>query len=184
MNEYISERENDFDNAIEHFKTNIKTLRTGRASPSLLEGVQVEVYGINSPLKALANINMEDPRTLVVVPWDKNTIRNVEKAIETADLGVNVGNEGEKIRVSIPEMTEEKRKDMVKKLNEKLENARISIRHIRDEIKSDIEDAEKNKEITEDDKFRCIKELDEEIDNKNNSLKQIRDKKEEDIMHI
>lgn len=184
MNEYISNKEEDLNSAIGHFKEDVKALRTGRASPSLLEGVQVEAYGTASPLKALANINVEDPRTLVVIPWDKSSVKNIEKAVEDADLGVNVGNEGERIRVSIPEMTEEKRKDMVKRLNEKLENARISIRHIRDDIKSSIEEAEKNKEITEDDKYRFIKELDEEIEKKNNELKETRDKKEEDIMTV
>jgi ribosome recycling factor len=127
---------------------------------------------------------VDDARTLVVAPWDKSSVRNVEKAIEDADLGVNVSNEGEKIRVSIPEMTEEKRKEMVRKLNEKLEKARISIRHIREEIKTSIEEAEKSKEITEDEKFRYIKELDEEVDKKNNQLKEIRDKKEEDVMKV
>jgi ribosome recycling factor len=184
MNDYISSKAEDFESAIEHFKTDIKTLRTGRATPSLLEGVQVEAYGTVSPLKALANINVDDARTLVVAPWDKSSVRNVEKAIEDADLGVNVSNEGEKIRVSIPEMTEEKRKEMVRKLNEKLEKARISIRHIREEIKTSIEEAEKSKEITEDEKFRYIKELDEEVDKKNNQLKEIRDKKEEDVMKV
>jgi ribosome recycling factor len=184
MNEYISEKEGDLDKSIEHFKEEIKTLRTGRATPSLLEGVAVDVYGTKNPVKALGNINVEDARTMVIVPWDKNIVKNVEKAIEDADLGVSVVNEGERLRVKIPEMTEENRRNMVKKLNEKLEEAKISVRHIRDEIKQNIEKAEKEKEISEDDKFRFLKELDKAIEEKNNSLKEIRDKKEEEIMKV
>ena len=183
-NPYISEKEADLDKALEHFQEEIKTLRTGRASPSLLEGVQVEAYGMNNPVKALGNINVEDSRTMVVIPWDKSVMKNLEKAIEGADLGVSVGNEGEKLRITIPEMTEENRKDMVKKLNEKLESARIAIRHIRDEIKQNIEKGEKNKEISEDDKHRYLKELEETIEKKNNQLKEIKDKKEEEIMTV
>lgn len=184
MNEYISEKESDLNKAIEHFEEEIKTLRTGRASPSLLEGVQVEAYGMQNPVKALGNINVEDSRTMVVIPWDKSVMKNLEKAIEAADLGVSVTNEGEKLRVTIPEMTEENRKEMVKKLNEKFENVRISVRHIRDEIKQNIEKAEKAKELSEDEKHRFLKELEEEIEKKNNELKEIRDKKEQDIMTV
>jgi ribosome recycling factor len=183
-NPYLSQKESDLEKAIEHFQEDIKTLRTGRATPGLLEGVSVDVYGTKNPVKALGNINVEDPRTMVVVPWDKNIMKSVEKAIEDADLGVGVVNEGEKLRITIPEMTEENRKNMVKKLNEKMEEAKISIRHIRDEIKQSIEKGEKEKEISEDDKFRFLKELDKEIEEKNNFLKEIRDKKEEEIMKV
>jgi ribosome recycling factor len=183
-NPYLSQKENDLDKSIEHFKEDIKTLRTGRATPSLLEGVTVDVYGTKTPIKALGNINVEDPRTMVVIPWDKNVMKNMEKAIEDADLGVSVVNEGEKIRVIIPEMTEENRRNMVKKLNEKLEEAKISIRHIREEIKQNIEKGEKEKEVSEDDKFRFLKELDKAVEEKNNSLKEVRDRKEEEIMKV
>lgn len=183
-NPYLSQKEADLNKAIEHFEEEIKTLRTGRASPSLLEGVQVETYGMKNPVKALGNINIEDPRTMVVIPWDRSVMKNIEKAIEEADLGVSVTNEGEKLRITIPEMTEENRKEMVKKLNEKFESARISIRHIRDEIKQNVEKAEKEKELSEDEKRRFLKELEEEIEKKNNELKEIRDKKEQDIMTV
>jgi len=183
-NPYLNQKENDLEKAVEHFQEEIKTLRTGRASPSLLEGVQVEVYGTKNPIKALGNINVEDSRTMVIVPWDKNIMKNMEKAIEDADLGVGVVNEGEKLRITIPEMTEENRRNMVKKLNEKLENARITVRHVREDIKQEIEEAEKNKDISEDEKFRYLKELDAEIDKRNEELKDIRDKKEEEVMKV
>lgn len=183
-NPFIQEKESEFDKTIEHFKEEIKSLRTGRATPSLLEGIYVEAYGTRTPLKALGNISVEDSRTMVVIPWDKNIMKGLEKAVEEADLGVGVINEGDKLRITIPEMTEENRKNMVKKLNEKQEAARISFRHIRDDIKQDIEKAEKGKEISEDDKFRFLRELDEETDKKKEELKEIKDKKEEDIMKV
>lgn len=183
-NPYVNEKESDLNKAIEHFEEDIKTLRTGRATPSLLEGVQVEAYGMQNPVKALGNINVEDSRTMVVTPWDKSVMKNLEKSIEAADLGVGVTNEGEKLRITIPEMTEDNRKEMVKKLNEKFENTRISIRHVRDEIKQNIEKAEKEKELSEDEKHQYLKELEEEIEKKNNKLKEVRDKKEQDVMTV
>ena len=183
-NPYVSEYEDELGKTVEHFREDIKALRTGRATPSLLEGVQVEVYGTKNPVKALGNINVEDSQSMTVTPWDKNIMKSLEKAVEEADLGVGVVNEGDKLRIKIPEMTEENRKEMVKKLNEKLENARIAVRHIRDDIKQSIEKAEKDKEISEDDKFRYLKSLEEEIEKTNNNLKEIRDKKEEEIMKV
>lgn len=184
MNQYIQTKKEDFTKAIEFFKKEISSLRTGRANPNMLEGVTVDVYGTKTPLNGVASINVPDGQSITIAPWDKNIIKEIEKAIVEADLGVGVVNEGEKIRVTVPKMTEENRKDLVKKLNEKMEVSRISIRQTRDDIKSDIEDAEKNKDITEDDKFRNIKELDEEVSNQNNTLKDIRDKKESEIMTI
>ena len=184
MNIYIEEKKGGFSQAIDFFKKEISSLRTGRANPNVLEGVQAENYGVKSPLNAMASITVPDGQSILVTPWDKNVIKEIERAVVDADLGFGVVNEGDKLRLSIPKMTEENRMAIVKKLNEKLEHARISIRKVRDEIKSAIEQAEKDKEITEDDKFMYIKELDEEVAKQNEELKQIRDKKEEEIMTI
>lgn len=184
MNQYIQAKEGAISQVIDFFKKEIANLRTGRANPAILEGVQVEAYGTKTPINGLANINVPDGQSLTVTPWDKNVIKEIEKAIVEEDLGVSVVNEGDKIRLTVPKMTEENRKDIVKKLNEKMEEARIKVRQVRDEIKSSIEKAEDSKEITEDDKFRFIKELDEEIGKKNDELKETRDKKEQDIMTI
>jgi len=132
----------------------------------------------------LANISLSDGSSIIVAPWDKNIIKEIEKAIVEANLGINVVNEGDRIRITIPPMTEENRKDIVKKLNEKLEKSRIAIRQIREDIKGLIETAEENKEISEDEKFRFIKELDEEVGKRNNEIKELRDKKEEEIMTV
>lgn len=184
MNQYIEIKQEEFDKAIDFFKKEITNLRTGRANPNMLEGVLVEAYGAKTPLNGVASISVPDGQSILLSPWDKNVIKDVEKAVIAADLGVGVVNEGEKIRLTIPKMTEENRKEIVKKLNEQMEVARIAVRKVRDEMKNDIEQAEKDKEIAEDDKFRFIKELDEEIGKRNAEIKEIRDKKEEGIMTI
>jgi ribosome recycling factor len=184
MNKYLQEKQGDFSKAIEFFKKEIANLRTGRANPAILEGVQAEAYGAKTPLNGLANISVSDARSLIVAPWDKSIIKEVEKSIVQANLGVGVVNEGDKIRITIPMMTEENRRELVKKLNEKMEKIRITFRQTREEIKGAIEQAEKDKEIAEDDKFRFMKELDEEAAKKNEELKQVRDRKEIEIMTI
>ncbi len=184
MNQYIQLKQEEFQKAIDFFKKNIVNLRVGRANPGMLDGAQAEAYGVRTPLNGLASITVADARSMTVEPWDKNLLKDVEKAIVEANLGLGVVNEGDKIRVIVPRMTEENRKDLVKKLNEKMELARINIRQIRDEIKDDIERAERDKEISEDDKFRFIGELDEEARRLNEEVKEIRDKKESEIMTI
>jgi ribosome recycling factor len=184
MNKFINVKQEEVNKAVEHFKKEIAGLRTGRANPGILDGVQAEVYGVRTPLNGLASITVQDGQSIVIAPWDKNVGKEIEKAIVAADLGLGVINEGDKIRLTVPQMTEENRRDLVKKLNERMEKTKISIRQIREEIKSDIEGAETKKEIAEDDKFRFIKELEESINKTNEELKNIRDKKEEEIMTI
>ncbi|HAM88365.1 MAG: Ribosome recycling factor [Candidatus Falkowbacteria bacterium GW2011_GWC2_38_22] len=184
MNTYIENQKEDFNKTIEHFKKEISSLRTGRANPGILDNVQVSAYGVKTPLNGVASINVPDGHSITIAPWDRNVIKDIEKAIVEADLGVGVVNEGMQIRVNVPKMTEENRRDLVKKLNEKQEAARIAIRQIREDIKSEIEDAEKNKEIGEDEKFKYLKELDDEVARQNDGLKAIREKKEEEIMTI
>lgn len=184
MNQYLQDRQNDFNSALDFFKKEIGTLRTGRANPAVLETVQVEAYGVMNPLNAVANISVSDTRSIVVAPWDKGVIKSIEKAIVEADLGLGVVNEGDKVRLTVPPLTEENRRELVKKLNEKMEKVRIILRGVREKIKEAIENAFDDKEISEDDKFRFIKELDEFSAKKNDELKNIRDRKETDVMEI
>lgn len=184
MNKYIQEKQEEFIKAIDFFKKDIANLRVGRANPAILDGIQAESYGAKTPLNGLANITVADGKSMVVTPWDKGVIKDIEKAIVDADLGIGVVNEGDKIRLTIPQMTEENRIDLTKKLNEKQEVSRITIRKVRDRIKDLIEKAEKDKEISEDEKFNFIKELDEETKNKNEEIKNIKDEKEKEIMTI
>lgn len=184
MNNYIEQKKGDFENIVDFFKKDISSLRTGRANPSMLEGIFVEAYGVKTPLNGVANVNVADSKSMIVTPWDKNIIKDVEKSIVDADLGFGVMNEGDKVRLNVPQMTEENRKELVKKLNEKLERSRISVRQLRDDIKDNIEKDEKDKEITEDDKYDSIKELDDKVRDLNDELKKIRDDKESEIMTV
>lgn len=184
MNQYLQAKKEDFNKTIEFFKKEIGALRTGRANPSMLEGIMADAYGAKTPINGLASVNVQDSQSLLVIPWDKNIVKDIEKALVEADLGVGVINEGDKVRLSIPRMTEENRKDLVKKLNERMEKARISVRQVREEVKEAIESAEDGKAISEDDKFRFMKELDEEVGKINDEIKTVRDKKEQEIMTI
>jgi ribosome recycling factor len=184
MNAYIEMKKEEFEKAVGHFKKEISALRTGRANPNMLEGVMVDAYGVKTPLNGLSSVSVPDGQSIVISPWDKNILKDIEKAVTDANLGAGVVNEGDKVRLTIPKMTEENRRDLVKKLNALMEESRVTIRQVRDEIKSNIERAEENKEVSEDDKFRFLKELDEEAARRNAALKELRDKKEEDIMTI
>lgn len=184
MNQYLVAKQADFVKIIDFFKKDIASLRTGRANPGVLDGILVEAYGAKTPLVGLASITVPEARSLVVSPWDKSIIKEVEKAITAAALGLNPVNEGAQIRLVVPQLTEENRRELAKRLSEKMETGRISLRQTRDEIKEAIEAAFKNKEISEDDKFRFVKELDEEVSRRNDELKKIKEKKEEEIMTI
>jgi ribosome recycling factor len=184
MNQFLQDKQGDFANALEFFRKEIGTIRTGRADTSVLDNVSVEAYGIMNPLNAVANIAVSDARCILVSPWDRGVIKAIEKAIVDAGLGLGVVNEGDKIRLTIPPLTEENRKELVKKLNEKMEKTRIILRGVRDSIKKIVEKADEDKEISEDDRLRAMKELDEFSAKKNDELKDMRDRKEKDIMEI
>lgn len=184
MNNFIEDKQEDFDKVMDFFKKDIANLRTGRANPSILEPVQVLAYGVMNPINAVGNISISDAKSITIAPWDKNIIKDIEKALIEADLGVGVVNEGDKIRLNVPQMTEENRRDLVKKLNDKMEHSKISIRQVRDDVKESIIKAEKDKEVSEDERFQYIEELDEEVRKINDQIKEIRDKKEEDIMTV
>lgn len=184
MNKFINKRLRDFNHVKIFFHEEINHLRVGRATAALLDKVLVNVYGANSPLNAVSSITVQDARSMVVSVWDKSLLKDVEKGIVDANLGLGVINEGDKIRVTIPVLTEENRKKLVKQLHEEHEKARIAARKVRDDIKNDIEKAEDDSEITEDEKFQFIEELDKTIANLNEELKEITEHKEKDIMTI
>lgn len=184
MNEYLQAKQEDFNKAIDFFKSEINTIRTGRANPAILEGVKAEAYGVVNPLNTLASITVSDAKNILVTPFDKSVIKNVEKAIVDANLGVGVINDGDKVRLTVPPLTEENRKELVKKLNEKMEKTRIILRQARDAVKNLIEAGYEEKNISEDDKYRFMKELDEYSAKRNEELKNIRDHKENEIMAI
>src|SRR5262245_37267880 len=139
-------------------------LRTGRATPAILDGVSVQAYGSMMPLKQVATIGIEDARSLRVQAFDPGIIKDIEKAISAADLGVGVGSDASGVRVTFPDLTSERREQLIKLAKGKLEDARTTVRQSRDECWKDIQEQEKDKTITEDDKFRLKDEMQKKVD--------------------
>lgn len=156
-------------------------LRTGRASPSILDGVSVQAYGSQMPIKQVANVGVEDARSLRVTPWDMGLLKDIERGIVAANLGLGTATDSSGIRVTFPELTSERREQLVKAAKQKLEEARTTVRLSRDESWKDIQEKEKNNEITEDDKFRLKDELQKKVDTCNDDLEKLFDAKEEEM---
>ncbi len=184
MNQYLQEKKGEFDKAIEFFRKEISALRTGRAATAMLDNVMVEAYGIKNQLVSIASVSVADAKSMTIAPWDKSILKDIEKAIQEADLGLGVVNEGDKIRLTVPPMTEENRKNLVKKLNDMMEGARVSVRQVREAVKKAIEAAEEEGAIGEDEAERFSSELESEVKKLNDEIKAIRDKKEQEIMTI
>jgi len=182
--EIIKNKESEFEKAVEYFKAETGKLRTGRASAALVENLPVDYYGNKTPLKQVASINIPEPRLIVIQPWDTDSLANIEAAIKMSDLNLNPNNDGKVIRINIPPLNEERRAELVKVLNQKAEEARISIRGIREEIWEEIQELEKAGKITEDDKFQGKERLQEAVDEYNKKVEDIRKRKEEEIKTI
>ena len=180
----INTFKSDFDKVIEYLKTDIAGLRTGRANTALVENVMVEAYGIKQQLKAVASISVADSKTLNIEPWDKSLLAAVEKGIRDSGIGVNPINDGRLIRVCLPELTVERRAELVKVLHQKLENARISIRKIREEARNMIVEEEKEKSISEDERYQLQDQLEEMVKKYNEDVKTIGDAKEKEITNV
>ena len=165
----------------EWLRKEYRGLRTGRATPTLLDGIRVESYGSRVPLNQVANVGVEDARTLRITPWDTAHIKDIEKAITAANLGVGVSSDEKGVRVTFPELTAERRDSLVKIAKEKLEEARKSIRAARDEVWSELQAQERNGDISEDEKFRYKDELQKYVDAAGEALEAAFTSKEEEI---
>jgi len=165
----------------EWFKSEIALLRTGRATPALVENVLVDYYGSKSPLKSVGSISTEDARTLVVKPWDTDSIMPIEQALGAANLGVQTITEKDMVRVIFPELNEERRTSLLKILKEKLEEGRVSLRREREDVWDDIQEKEKKGEMSEDDKFRLKDDLQKRVDDVSKKLEEIAKNKENEI---
>ncbi len=157
-------------------------LRTGRATPLLLDNVQVESYGTRQPIKHLAAISIDDPRTLRVTPWDKTAIKNIETAIAAANLGVSTSPDSTGIRIVFPELTAERRQALLKVVKAKLEEAKISARKEREKVWSEIQDQERAGDLSEDDKFRGKEDLQKVVDEFQEKLLELVKKKEQELL--
>ena len=168
----------------EHFKDDLKSIRTGRANPAIIEDVSIESYGAKTPLKHLANISVADSKTLVIEPWDKNLTKEIEKGLINSNIGLTPNVDGALIRIKLPEQTEENRKNLVKLLGEKLEDNKVAVRRHREEAKKQIESAQKNGDITEDDKKKFIDDLDKTTKNYIDEMDKDAEEKEKEIMTV
>ena len=173
-----------FEKCIEHLKHELGSLRTGRATVSLLDTVQVDVYGSKTPIAHIASLNTPDAKTIVIQPWDKSNMGPIEKAITASNIGLNPVNDGVVIRLSVPPMTEERRKEMVKVAGQLGEQARIGIRAAREEHLKELKRKEDNDELTKDDIGSEKESLQEVVDKYNAQVKEITTAKEKEIMTI
>ena len=184
-NRVLSESKTKMTAAVEHFKDELKKLRTGRAHPSMLDNVTVEAYGQQMPLKGLAGITAPDAQLLVVSPFDPNNLEAIVTAIrENEALGLNPADDGRVVRVAIPPLTTETRQDMVKVLNQKVEEGAVSLRNARHEAIRQAEQAEKNKSIGKDERFKFEKQVDDLLNQHKNRLDELAKAKEQEIMTV
>lgn len=159
-----------------------RELNVGRASPAVLDGIMVEAYGARVPLKNTASISIEDPKTLRIAPWDKGQIKDIQKAITVANLGLSVSVDEAGLRVIFPQLTTDTRQSLVKILKEKLEEQRIAVRRERERVWKDVEAKESEGKMTEDEKFRAKDELQKIIDEVNKSLEDAFEKKQKEVL--
>ncbi|MFH1966347.1 MAG: ribosome recycling factor [Patescibacteria group bacterium] len=182
--EIINKIKPQLEKTIGYLKNEFMGLQVGRATPSLLENLKVEAYGQKMALKDLAAIQIPEPRAIIIRPWDKAVVPNIESAIRKSSLGLSPIAEAEFIRLTIPPLSEERRKEIAKILQEKAEECRISIRRHREEVWREIQNLERSKEITEDEKFRAKDELQKLIDEYNKKVEEMKNRKESEIMTI
>ena len=170
--------------SIDSLKDEMAKVRTGRAHPSLLDHISVDSYGSMVPLSQVANVGVEDSRTLTITPWERTMVQVIEKAIMTSDLGLNPNSAGTVIRVPMPALTEERRKDLVKVVKAEAENSRIAIRNIRRDANGTLKTLQKDKDISEDDERRGQDEIQKLTDQFIKSVDDVLGKKEQDLMEI
>lgn len=184
INDIKAEAEKKMKKSLEALHSAFNKIRTGRAHPSILDSVTVNYYGQETPLKQVASVNVEDNRTLTVSPWEKNLVPTIEKAIMSSDLGLNPTTSGDIIRVPMPMLTEETRREMVKQAKADAEHGRVSIRNARRDANSMIKDLLKEKEITEDDERRGEDEIQKLTDKYIAEVEKMLKSKEEDLMAV
>jgi len=182
--EIISDCRGSMSAAVEALKQQLIKIRTGRANPALLDGIRVEYYGSPTPLNQLASVQVADPRLIVVKPWEKRLLVDIEKAIRASDIGINPQSDGEILRLPIPALTEERRKDLLKQARGKGEDAKLVIRNARRDANEMIKELQKEGELTEDDSERAQKQVQDETDSHTKQVDDVIGKKEKEIMEV
>ncbi|MDD5312937.1 MAG: ribosome recycling factor [Dehalococcoidia bacterium] len=169
---------------VEALSKELAGIRTGRASPALVEHIKVDYYDTVTPIIQLASISVPDPRTIMIQPWDRNIIQSIEKALLKSELGLNPNSDGNAIRISIPTLTEERRKELIKVVHKRLEESRISIRNIRRETIDELKQSEKNKEISQDQDIRATEQLQKLTDSYIDAVNHVGKEKEAEILEV
>ncbi len=180
----MQELKQKLDHILEGLAGEIAGIRTGRVTSALVEDLEVDYYGTKTPLKAIAAISTIEPRSLLIQPWDKQAVQQIEKAIQSSTLGLAPITDRDAIRLAVPALTEERRRELVKALGKFVEEARIRVRQAREEALREIDGREKQKEISEDEKFRERSEAQKVIDEMNQKIERIAEAKENEIMSV
>lgn len=184
MSEFIKDAEARMQKTIESVKSDFASVRAGRANASVLDRIQVEYYGTPTPLNQVASISSPDPRQLVVQPWDSSLLRAIEKAIQTSELGINPQNDGKVIRLTFPQLTEERRRELTKQVHKYTEGGKVAVRNIRRDVMDKIKAAKKKSEITEDDVKDLEKKLQDATDKYIKKLDELSAEKEKELMSV
>jgi len=180
----LKDAEHKMEQALAHLREELSSVRTGRASAAVLTRITVEYYGSPVPLNQLASVNVPEPRLLVIQPFDKSSIAQVEKAIQQSDLGITPSNDGQVIRLAFPPLTEERRRELVKQVHHRAEEGRVAIRNVRRHVKDDIEKLERDHLISEDELARGEKELQKLTDRHVAEIDEIQRHKEAELMEV
>ena len=184
VKEILGEGSNRNTNSIEALKREFNTIRTGRPNPAIVENILVDYYGTPTPINQLASISVAETRTIIIQPWDKQSLSNIEKAVLAGDLGLNPNNDGNILRLVIPQLTEDRRKDLVKLVRRKSEEWKIELRNIRRDVLEQIRSMVKNKDISEDDSKRAQDELQKITDQYVAQVDTLSNAKEEEVMAV
>ncbi len=184
MQDFVSDAKNRMMHAVEATQRDFGTVRTGRANPAMLERIHVEVYGTDMPINQLANISVPEPRQLLIQPFDKTSTQAIEKAIQRSDLGINPIVDGHGIRLTIPQMTEDRRKELVKQIHQRAEEGCVAIRNVRRDAIDHLKKAEKAKEISEDELKRLEVEVQKLTDKYCDEVHALQKKKDAELMEV
>lgn len=184
VKEFLSDAETRMNKTIDSLGADLRAIRTGRANPALLDRLTVEYYGVTTPVNQVGAVSAPEGRLLVIKPWEKNMIKPIEKAILESDLGLNPSNDGQVIRLILPQLTRERRQDLVRQVGKRAEEARVAVRNIRRDVLKDLEDAEKEKLISEDEHFTAKEKVQKVTDQHIQLVDATAKEKEEEIMEV
>ena len=180
----LAQAKTRMEKAVEDFRKDLAGVRTGRANTALLDSIRVDYHGTPMPINQLGSLSVPDPTIITIAPWDPTAVPLIDKAIRTSDLGLNPTSDGKVLRVPIPSLTEERRKDLVKMIHKVLENHRTAVRNIRRDIKEAVEKLEKEKKISEDDKKRALDELEKLTHAETKKVEDLSASKEKEVLEI